>query len=398
RRSSSRSRRSSSRSRRSSSRSRRSSSRSRRSSRRSTSRSRSLSKRSIRNISTVGDLEDLVASNLPIAIPESLSRSLSPSRTDFHEAEIELGSDFDLNNLPENRIAELKQLNVLAKQNGFRMINVPLDGNCMFSVIGRAFNTSSSVIRQHTVDYLRRCKGSFDHIPANIDDPTINWNDYIDRLEEDACWGDNTALFAASLALNFQAHILQVAGGDEGSWIRFGVNETNMGRIVNMGYLDNFHYIALEPFSGRLDILSIPSTHSKCPPPEISNRRDEEIRRDEEVEDEVIGERIVREAEVIERELRQEEELTSIVPTKRSLRPSIPPKISTEHRRTPKLRPSVPRPSSIRQSQPNVAALARLETLTKIKDIIDALQRPLENKLSTLTNTEKAIMQCIGVA
>ncbi len=251
-------------SRRSSSHSRRSSSHSRRShSRRSSSRSRSLSKRSIRNISTVGDLEDLVASNLPIAIPESLRRSLSPSRT---EAEIELGSDFDLNNLPENRIAELKQLNVLAKQNGFRMINVPLDGNCMFSVIGRAFNTSSSVIRQHTVDYLRRCKGSFDHIPANIDDPTINWDDYIDRLEEDACWGDNTALFAASLALNFQAHILQVAGGDEGSWIRFGVNETNMGRIVNMGYLDNFHYIALEPLSGRLDILSIPSTHSKCPP------------------------------------------------------------------------------------------------------------------------------------
>ncbi len=149
-----------------------------------------------------------------------------------------------------------------------------------------------------------------------------------------------------------------------------------------MGYLDNFHYIALEPLSGRLDILSIPSTHSKCPPPEISNKRDEEVG------DKVIGERIVKEAEVVERELRQEEELTSILPSKRLLRPS----------RTPKLRPSVPRPSSIRQSQPNVAALARLETLTRIKDIIDALQRPLENKLSTLTNTEKAIMQCIGVA
>ncbi len=38
-----------------------------------------------------------------------------------------------------------------------------------------------------------------------------------------------------------------------------------MGRIVNMGYLDNFHYIALEPLSGRLDILSIPSTHSNAP-------------------------------------------------------------------------------------------------------------------------------------
>ncbi len=220
-----------------------------------------------------------------------------------------------------------------------------LDGNCMFSVIGRAFNTSSSVIRQHTVDYLRRCKGSFDHIPANIDDPTINWDDYIDRLEEDACWGDNTALFAASLALNFQAHILQVAGGDEGSWIRFGVNETNMGRIVNMGYLDNFHYIALEPLSGRLDILSIPSTHSKCPHRKISNKRDEEVG------DKVIGERIVKEAEVVERELRQEEELTSILPSKRLLRPS----------RTPKLRPSVPRPSSIRQSQPMLLHLQDLK-------------------------------------
>ncbi len=102
----------------------------------------------------MGDLEDLVASNLPIAIPESLRRSLSPSRT---EAEIELGSDFDLNNLPENRIAELKQLNVLAKQNGFRMINVPLDGNCMFSVNWKEHvNTSSSVIRQHTVDYFKK--------------------------------------------------------------------------------------------------------------------------------------------------------------------------------------------------------------------------------------------------
>ncbi len=77
-----------------------------------------------------------------------------------------------------------------------RMINVPLDGNCMFSVIGRAFNTIIICHKTHTVDYLRRCKGSFDHIPANIDDPTINWDDYIDRLEEDACWGDNTALFA----------------------------------------------------------------------------------------------------------------------------------------------------------------------------------------------------------
>ncbi len=51
----------------------------------------------------------------------------------------------------------------------FRMINVPLDGNCMFSVIGRAFNTSSSVIRQRRLStYLRILKDSFDHIPAKL--------------------------------------------------------------------------------------------------------------------------------------------------------------------------------------------------------------------------------------
>ncbi len=64
-----------------------------------------------------------------------------------------------------------------------------------------------------------------------------------------------------------------------------------------------------------------------------------------------IGERIVKEAEVVERELRQEEELTSILPSKRLLRPS----------RTPKLRPSVPRPRSIRQSQPMLLHLQDLK-------------------------------------
>ncbi len=86
-----------------------------------------------------------------------------------------------------------------------------------------------------------------------------------------------------------------------------------------MGYLDNFHYIALEPLSGRVDILSITINTFKMPPTRISNKRDEEVG------DKVIGERIVKEAEVVERELRQEEELTSILPSKRLLRPSRTP-------------------------------------------------------------------------
>jgi hypothetical protein len=259
----------------------------------------------------------------------------------------------DFGDIPPLKIIEFKKLNYLAKHNGFKMINVPLDGNCMFSVIGRAFNVTAAIIRKHTVDYLRRCKGSFDHIPADIiDSKSINWNDYIDRLEENACWGDNVALFAASLALNFQAHILQVAGGNEGSWIKIGLNENNIHRIIYMGYIDNFHYLSLEPISGRLDILEIPKYHQPCPPPSSDSKK---------------------------------------------LKPSIPhpsKSLRSGIASVSKLQPSIPRSNII----PGNVPLARLETLTKIKDIIDALQKPLEHKLSTLTNTEKAIMQCIGVA
>jgi hypothetical protein len=344
--------------------------------------------RSVRNISTLGDLEDLVAS-IPvesrISVPESLRR-VSEREKEIEreiEREIILGSDFDLDLIPEERVQEIQELNALAHQNGFRMRNVPLDGNCMFSVIARAFNISSTEVRQRAVDYLRRCMGSFDHIPVEIMAPrAINWDDYIDKLEKNACWGDNTALFAAASALNFQARILQVAGG--GSWLTVGTNED---RIVYMGYLDNFHYVSLVPFSGPLNILEVPKYRQDCPPVAEEDRR--------------IPERIRQEADVIEQDMRgrrpprknNEKPENDLDIPRRKLVPSIPA-VPVPSR--PKLQPSIPgqRQPSFQEGVP----LARLETLTRIKDIIDALQRPLEHKLSTLTNTEKAIMQCIGVA
>jgi hypothetical protein len=374
---------------------------------------RSVRSRSVRNISNIGDLQDLIASEPHLDINISARRSLSvgddllveeverksskrvspprsprrssPRRSSPRRSSPRRSSPSFKHLIPEDRREQLKQLDVAAKRDNFRLINVPLDGNCMFSVIGRAFDRSASVIRKITIDYLIRCKESFGVI-TGID----NFDGYINEMRKGGCWGDEIALSAASLALNFQYRVLNT----NGDWITSNVTDNNIGRVVHMGYLDNFHYLSLEPMYDKFDTLTIPTTQRVCPALHLDQRSDLGV-----------PERIQREADVVDQEI-----LTSVFPPfepskVRSLRPSIPqPSVHSVRpekipRSVPRLRPSVPRPSS-RQLLPTPGnlPLARLETLTKIKDIIDALQRPIEHKLSTLTNTEKAIMQCIGVA
>jgi hypothetical protein len=333
------------------------------------SRLRSLSRKRSKNISTIGDLKNLVESTplLPLPfplpfppLPETDSGPSSILRLSSQTSQGRISSQMEQK---ESRLrrkeSRTKNIKILADNYGFKVIDVPKDGNCMFSAIGRAFNLPQQTIRKLTVNYLQKCKGSFGHIPIEtLDAGAIDWDDYVDRLKEDACWGDNVALYAASLALNFQPHVLQA---DTGEWLKFGENEHNMDRIVYLGYLDQFHYVSLEPKHGKFDILSHEKSTRKCPDlnpiPKTS------------------------------------------VPRSQRLRPSIPPspdrsRLRVRGRYGEMGEESGERGGGERESIP----LARLESLKNIKQVIAALRSPLEHKLSTLTNTEKSIMQCIGVA
>jgi hypothetical protein len=235
----------------------------------------------VRNISNIGDLQDLIASepHLDISARRSLSvgddllveeverkssKRVSPPRSPRRSSPRRSSPSFK-HLIPEDRREQLKQLDVAAKRDNFRLINVPLDGNCMFSVIGRAFDRSASVIRKITIDYLIRCKESFGVI-TGID----NFDGYINEMRKGGCWGDEIALSAASLALNFQYRVLNT----NGDWITSNVTDNNIGRVVHMGYLDNFHYLSLEPMYDKFDTLTIPTTQRVCPALHLDQRSD----------------------------------------------------------------------------------------------------------------------------
>jgi hypothetical protein len=291
------------------------------------------SPRDVRKISNVSDLNKLVAS---IHSPVISSQT---SESSFFK---NLRRDYSGREIP--RETEFKDLETLAQAAGFKMINVPLDGACMFSVIARSFGTTGANIRKIVVDYLRKCEESFEHL---FEDYTIPER-YLERLEEDDCWGDELTLFAATKALNFQAKVLNQHNRQ---WVDVGSDAGD--RMIYLGYIYQFHYVALEKLEGENKILILP-TSPICPPP---------IPRD-----------------VIEPALRSSPRIPSF-------KPSVPSSI-----REKSLQPSIPRSLTPVLLQPT-----RLMTLTNIGDIIRELQTPLENKLTTLNDTNMAIMKCVGL-
>jgi len=146
---------------------------------------------------------------------------------------------------------------------GFRVQNVPYDGQCAFSSISHQLSlkryvtgdVSGDDVRRAVVHFLATNEDLKLRISKRLTEQTID--DYITGMALTKTWADENILYAASLFYDVEIHILR----DDDSPPTHIVSSTTH-RSILLGYvrcadgLSPMHYVSLVPNTGMLFICT----------------------------------------------------------------------------------------------------------------------------------------------
>ncbi|KAK2962429.1 putative OTU-like cysteine protease [Blattamonas nauphoetae] len=120
---------------------------------------------------------------------------------------------------------------------GFRIIDVPLDGNCFFSSVSHQLYSDpkhSANLRKLTCDYIAEHQADLAHFLLDNED----FDEYLSDMREDGTWADNIAILSLSNALQIGIEIMQP------SHPAVMINQTYPRRI-RVGYVGESHYVSV---------------------------------------------------------------------------------------------------------------------------------------------------------
>ncbi|CAC5397909.1 unnamed protein product [Mytilus coruscus] len=131
--------------------------------------------------------------------------------------------------------------------------DIPSDGNCMFYALSLQLSRvdvqiSYTRLRHMIVDFLRNnpvldfSDGTVDFRDFTVD---VDWNGYLERMERDGEWGDNTVLVAA--ACLFRIPILILSSLPNSQPIRIIPRDVALEQTLYLGHIAEFHYLSLIP-------------------------------------------------------------------------------------------------------------------------------------------------------
>jgi len=143
--------------------------------------------------------------------------------------------------------ADFKKLSEQLLALGLVIKDVAGDGNCLFRSIADQLETNPNKhveYRKTIVDYMSQNREMFEPFLGE-DDGTFD--DYVRGMRENAMWGGNLEIQAASLAYKINVIIYQL---DHPRWevVNFADPQT---RTIQLSYLDGDHYASVRPIDAN---------------------------------------------------------------------------------------------------------------------------------------------------
>lgn len=129
-------------------------------------------------------------------------------------------------------------------QIGLRPVDVIGDGNCFFrSVSHQLYGTEArhSQIRAHAIQHLIMHPEHF--IESNTEQ---SWLHYLQSMYREGTWADHMIIQALANCQNLAIHITETALNFSESTIVHPVCSSLNTRHINVGHLDEMHYVFLQ--------------------------------------------------------------------------------------------------------------------------------------------------------
>ena len=206
-------------------------------------------------------------------------------------------------------------LSSLARERGFSVVDVPRDGNCLFSAVAVQLDSigiqpNETSLREQLVEYLQshpythdgsshfrnyvsapvvsddpsnadtERPSEQDDIISSVDDVRLRqqqrWLQYLERLNAGA-WGDHIAVQGLADMLHVDIQIISTINPDM-ELIRTS-DSTPMG-VIHLGLIGQFHYQALERIGDHYPASNLSSTNDQ--PESTPDERDKEFIEDRE--------------------------------------------------------------------------------------------------------------------
>jgi hypothetical protein len=173
-------------------------------------------------------------------------------------------------------------LEELAQKFGYKVVQVPKDGNCQFNAISASLKLTGGAqfksynhqkLRSMAVKYLKRVDDIVQlYLPAVRPDlPTDSPEQlhksikkYLKQLEMDGTWGDSISLLTLSEIFKVKFNLLMLNTKN----FQFVSNDDSFTTIIPLGFIDDYHYTALEKLPKKIIGQPIPIQPRTPPTPQ----------------------------------------------------------------------------------------------------------------------------------
>ena len=173
-------------------------------------------------------------------------------------------------------------LEELAQKFGYRVVQVPKDGNCQFNAISASLKLTGGAqfksynhqkLRSMVVKYLKKVDDIVRlYLPAVRPDlPTDSPEQlhksikkYLKQLEMDGTWGDSISLLTLSEIFKVKFNLLMLNTKN----FQFVSNDDSFTTIIPLGFIDDYHYTALEKLPKKIIGQPIPIQPRTPPTPQ----------------------------------------------------------------------------------------------------------------------------------
>lgn len=140
--------------------------------------------------------------------------------------------------------SETRKLTAELKSEGLVVVDVPRDGNCLFSSVSQQLEGNASNWAHYRRAACEHMEEENDFFAAFVEDDEP-WDEYIERMRRPGTWGGNLELQALSIITRCNIAVYQYGQ----ACLRID-NHPKSARVINLAYFDGEHYAGLDRVGG----------------------------------------------------------------------------------------------------------------------------------------------------
>ncbi|CCV01856.1 Putative ubiquitin thioesterase,Virion core protein [Invertebrate iridescent virus 22] len=304
-----------------------------------------------------------------------------------------------------------KDLEILANEFNYRVVQVKGDGNCLFRAVSKSLKLnenksySHEALRAMVITYLKKNKDFLEPYLEYVtesgdttpEEYQKNVKRYIKNMSKSGTWGDFICLKVLSEELKVQFNLLILNTRQ----FQLISNDDSFTTLIPLGFIDDYHYTALVPINVS-EIPLPPSVQPSIRPsvqPSIRPSVQPSIRPSVQPSIRPSVQPSIRpsvQPSIVPPSIRPSIQPSVVPPSIPSIRPSIQPSVVP-----PSIQPSIrpqPTPSIAPKIPPPVFKKVKpLSSVNELLEIMDKVKPYVFDDISQLQKAERQIMVSLGM-